>query len=154
MDIAELLTRDAIAIRTGASSKREVLHAAADLAARGTGVPSAVLLEGLLTREGLGSTGLGGAVAVPHARIPGLERLVGVFLRLETPVTFEAIDDRPVDIIFALFAPPEAGVEHLRALAAVSRSLRSSDVRQQIRQAASADAIHALLVRSAVADAA
>jgi PTS system nitrogen regulatory IIA component len=86
-------------------------------------------------------------VAVPHARLENIERVVGVFVRLDTPVAYGSVDDRPVDLLFALFAPPKDGAEHLRALAAVSRALRSSEMREQLRQARTVDAIRALFVR-------
>jgi len=86
-------------------------------------------------------------VAVPHARLEGLQRMRGVFLRMDQPVNFESVDEQPVDLIFALFAPFDAGSEHLRALARVSRLLRQADLRQQLRQARTADAVHALLVQ-------
>lgn len=154
MEIGQLLVRDAIAARVGASSKRQVLQHAAELAARTLGVPAQPVLEGLLEREALGSTGLGSGVAVPHARVAGLDRMAGVFLRLEQPVPFDAVDDRPVDLVFALFAPPQAGADHLRALAAVSRLMRRAELREQLRHARTADAIYALLVREIEADAA
>jgi PTS system nitrogen regulatory IIA component len=95
-----------------------------------------------------GSTGVGHGVAAPHARLAGLSRLRGVFVRLEQPVDFDSVDDQPVDLIFALFAPKEAaGVEHLRALARVSRVMRQADLREQLRQARTADAVLALLVQ-------
>ena len=119
------------------------------MAARSFGLKPAEVLDALLEREALGSTGVGYGVAVPHARLKGLDRLRGVFVRLETPVPFDAVDDRPVDLIFALFAPPDAGAEHLRALARVSRILRQADLREQLPHAHGADAIHALLVREA-----
>ena len=97
----------------------------------------------------MGSTGVGYGVAVPHARVAGLTRLRGVFVRLEHAVEFGAVDDRPVDLIFALFAPPEANGEHLRALARVSRILRQAELREQLRKARSPDAIHALLTQEA-----
>ncbi len=106
-----------------------------------------MVLEGLLAREAAGSTGVGHGVAVPHARLEGLTRMRGVFLRLDQPVDFEAVDDQPVDLIFALFAPPNASSEHLRALARVSRLLRQGDLREHLRQAHTPDAIHALLVQ-------
>ena len=111
-------------------------------------------MEALLEREALGSTGLGSGVAVPHARIEGLDRVLAVFVRLDTPVAFGAVDDRPVDLLFALFAPPRDGAEHLRALAAVSRALRSPELREHLRKARTPDAIHALFVRNATAAAA
>lgn len=154
MDIGDLLSRDAIVMRGGASSKRQALSMAAEAASGVLGLDQARILEALLEREALGSTGLGSGVAVPHARLQGLDRVVGVFVRLDAPVAFDAVDDRPVDLLFALFAPPEAGAEHLRALAAVSRLMRSSDVREQLRQARTADAINALFVRDAAVKAA
>ena len=86
---------------------------------------------------------------MPHARVAGLDRMRGLFLRLESPVDFDAIDGAPVDLIFALFAPPDAGSEHLRSLARVARMLRQKELRQQLRQARTPDAIHALLAQPA-----
>jgi PTS system nitrogen regulatory IIA component len=102
-----------------------------------------------MARELLGSTGVGHGVAVPHARLKGLERMRGVFVRLETPVDFGAVDEQPVDLIFALLAPADHPAEHLRALARVTRALRQADLREQLRQAHSSDAVRALLVRDA-----
>jgi PTS system nitrogen regulatory IIA component len=86
-------------------------------------------------------------VGVPHARLNGLERMRGVFVRLETPIDFKAVDEQPVDLLFALFAPADAGAEHLRALARVSRILRRPALREQLRQSQTADALFALLVQ-------
>jgi PTS system nitrogen regulatory IIA component len=149
MKIGDLLDRGAIAPRVSAANKRQTLSVAAEIAGRHFGMKVSDVLDALLEREALGSTGVGHGVAVPHARLKGLERLGGVFVRLEQPVEFEAVDDRPVDLIFALFAPPAANGEHLRALARVSRLLRRSDIREQLRQAHGADAIRALLVQEA-----
>lgn len=146
MDIAQLLAKEGVVLRSGASSKRQALHTVADTAARALGVDDTSVLQALLEREALGSTGLGSGVAVPHARLEGVRRVTGVFVRLDTPVAYGSVDDRPVDLLFALFAPPSDGAEHLRALAAVSRALRSSGMREQLRQARTADAIHALFV--------
>jgi PTS system nitrogen regulatory IIA component len=107
------------------------------------------VFDALAEREAAGSTGVGHGVAIPHARLPGLKRLRGVFVRLETPVAFDAVDEAPVDLLFALFAPPEASGEHLRALARVSRGLRKADLREQLRHARGVDAIHALLAQEA-----
>jgi len=149
MNIGDLLDPSAIAPRVSASTKRHALAVTAEIAARALGLKAAEVLEALLEREAAGSTGLGYGVAVPHARLAGLSRLRGVFVRLDQPVEFAAVDDRPVDLIFALLAPPEAGAEHLRALARVSRLLRQGDLREQLRQARGADAIRALLVQEA-----
>lgn len=148
MDIGDLLADDAVVLR-GASSKRQALHLVADVAAEALGLTTERVLEALLEREALGSTGLGSGVAVPHARVPGLNRVTGVFVRLDAPVAYGSVDDQPVDLMFALFAPPAAGAEHLRALAAVSRALRSPEMRERLRQAHTADAIRALFVRDA-----
>jgi PTS system nitrogen regulatory IIA component len=119
----------------------------AEVAAQTLGLPEARVLEALLEREALGSTGLGSGVAVPHARLEGVSRVTAVFVRLDTPVAYGSVDDRPVDLLFALFAPPSDGADHLRALAAVSRALRVSEMREQLRQAHTVDAIRALFVR-------
>jgi PTS system nitrogen regulatory IIA component len=149
MNIGDLLDRGAISPRVTAAGKRQALAVIAELAARNMGLKCGDVLDALLEREAAGSTGVGYGVAVPHARVAGLTRLRGVFVRLEQPVEFQAVDDRPVDLLFALFAPPEAGAEHLRALARVSRILRQADLREHLRQASGADAIYALLVREA-----
>ena len=142
-----MLTREGIVLRGGASSKRQALHIAAEAAAQMLGRDVQQVFSALMEREALGSTGLGGGVAVPHARLPGLDRVCAVFVRLDQPVAFEALDDRPVDLLFALFASPDAGAEHLRALAAVSRAMRGAELRERLRQARTPDAIHALFVR-------
>jgi PTS system nitrogen regulatory IIA component len=149
MDIESLLDPRAITPRVSASSKRQALSVAADLAARRFGLDAGEVLDALLAREAVGSTGVGHGVALPHGRLKGLDRMRGVFLRLEAPVAFDAVDDQPVDLIFALLAPPEAGVEHLLALAKVARLLRRPDLREQLRHARSADAVYALLAEPA-----
>jgi PTS system nitrogen regulatory IIA component len=147
MQIGDLLDRNAIALRVSAANKRQVLALIAEIAARNLGLDAADILDALAEREQAGSTGVGHGVAAPHARLEGLERMRGVFVRLDQPVEFEAVDDQPVDLIFALFAPVDAGAEHLRALARVSRMLRQAELREQLRQARTADAVHALLVQ-------
>ena|SRR5436190_4075221 len=151
MNIGDLLDRTAISVRVSASSKRQVLAVVAEIAARKLRLDAGDILDALLEREAHGSTGVGHGVAAPHARLAGLERMRGVFIRLEQPVEFDAVDDQPVDLVFALFAPKDAGAEHLRALARVSRMLRQSDLREQLRQARTADAIHTLLVQEPTA---
>jgi PTS system nitrogen regulatory IIA component len=154
MDIGDLLDRHAIVPRTTVTSKRQALSVAAEVAARLYGLKPGEVLDALLAREEEGSTGVGGGVAVPHARLAGLDKVRGIFIRLETPVDFQAVDDQPVDLLFALLAPKGARTEHLRALARVARALRRPDLRQQLRQARTQDALHALLVRDATASAA
>ena len=149
MIIGDMLDRAAISLRVAASDKRKALAVTAEIAARSFGLDAGDILDALLEREAVGSTGVGHGVAVPHARLTGLDRMRAVFVRLEHPVEFASIDDQPVDLMFALFAPPNAGAEHLRALARVSRLLRQGNLREQLRQARTADALHALLVQDA-----
>ena len=149
MNLGNLLDLRAISPRVGGSSKRQVLSVIADIAARSFGLPSEPVLDALLEREAAGSTGVGHGVAVPHARLEGIDRMRAVFVRLEHPVPFEAVDDQPVDLLFALFAPKGSSSEHLRALARVSRLLRQPEIREQLRQAKTAEAIHLLLVQEA-----
>ena len=149
MNLGNLLDLRAISPRVGGSSKRQVLSVIADIAARSFGLPSDQVLDALLEREAAGSTGVVHGVAVPHARLEGIERMRAVFVRLEQPVAFEAVDDQPVDLLFALFAPKGSSSEHLRALARVSRLLRQPEIREQLRQAKTAEAIHLLLVQEA-----
>lgn len=154
MDIADLLAPDGIVLRGAVSSKRQALNCAADLAAQAFGLDSTKVMEALMEREALGSTGLGYGVAIPHARVEGVERVCGVFVRLDQPVGYEALDDRPVDLMFALLAPPSAGAEHLRALAVVSRAMRSPELRERLRQVQTVDGAHALFVQTGSAAAA
>jgi PTS system nitrogen regulatory IIA component len=149
MSIDDLLDRRAITPKLQARTKQQALSLLAETAARVFGLDAGAVLEALQARERAGSTGVGEGVAVPHARLAGLDRMRGLFLRLESPVDFDAIDGAPVDLIFALFAPPDAGSEHLRSLARVARMLRQKELRQQLRQARTPDAIHALLAQPA-----
>jgi nitrogen PTS system EIIA component len=149
MSIDDWLDRRAITPKLQAHTKQQALSLLAETAARVFALDAGAVLEALLAREQAGSTGVGEGVAVPHARVAGLDRMRGLFLRLESPVDFDAIDGAPVDLIFALFAPPDAGSEHLRSLARVARMLRQKELRQQLRQARTPDAIHALLAQPA-----
>ncbi len=149
MNIESLLDRRAITPKVTASSKRQALSLVAETAARRFDLDAGEALDALLAREAVGSTGVGYGVGLPHARLKGLGRMRGVFLRLESPIDFDSVDDHPVDLIFALFAPEAAGSEHLQALARVARLLRRSDLREQLRQAHSIDAVYALLAQPA-----
>jgi PTS system nitrogen regulatory IIA component len=145
MELAELLSPEAVIANLKAATKKQALQDIAARAAKIVRRPERELFEALLERERLGTTGVGQGVAIPHAKFAGLERLYGVFARLEQPIDFEAIDDRPVDLIFALLAPEDAGAEHLKALARVSRLLRNQAVCTKLRATAEADALYALL---------
>ena len=154
MNPTDLLDAGAIALDVRADGKRHALGALASVAARSFKLSSVDILDALLAREAEGSTGVGRGVALPHARLVGLERMRAAVVRLGAPVAFDAVDDQPVDLMFALFARADAGSEHLRALAKVSRLLRRSDIREHLRQARTADALYALLVQEASASAA
>lgn len=111
-------------------------------------VDEKALLAAVMERERLGTTGIGSGVAIPHARVKGLTQMSASFARLETPIDYDAVDDRPVDLVVMLLAPEEAGAEHLRALAQVSRLLRREETRARLRAAPNAEAIHTMLTDS------
>lgn len=145
MYLNSLLDRHAILGSISVNSKRQALQVVADLAARQLKLDAGDVHQALLEREKLGSTGVGMGVAVPHAALPGLDAMHGIFIRLESPINYDSIDDMPVDLIFALLAPEHAGTEHLRALAKVSRVLRQKELREQLRLIDNPDAIYAVL---------
>lgn len=154
MAIADLLDGVGVAPKANASSKRQAMSMVAEVAARAFGIAAPLVLEPLLEREAAEPTGIGHGVAIPHAQVAGLDRIRGVFIRLETPVEFGAVDDEPVDLIFALFTPRDSGPQRLLALARISRLLRQASLREQLRRARSGDAIYALLAREGLATAA
>ena len=130
---------------TAASSKKRLLHEIGDLVSGVYSLDTGIVVESLLARENLGPTGVGNGVALPHAHIEGLESVVGAFVLLDRPVDFDSVDRQPVDIAFALFAPLNAGVEHLKALALVSRTLREASIRAKIRSNPDPTTIFAIL---------
>src|SRR5215813_4119398 len=148
MEIADLITPRSVVAQLRATTKKQVLQ---ELAKRGTamtGIHERTIYDVLIERERLGTTGIGMGIGIPHGRLPGLERLCGVFARLERPIAFEAIDDQPVDLIFLLLAPEAAGSDHLKALARVSRLLRDRAICEKLRGTDNADALYALLIDS------
>jgi PTS system nitrogen regulatory IIA component len=144
--ISDLLAGGSIAPRLTVSTRRQAISTVSEIAARAFRLKAPRVFDALMERESLGTTGVGHGVAIPHAPIEGLDRMRGIFARLVTPVDFAAVDDKPVDLVFALLTPPCAASEHLRALARVARAMRSAELRGQLRQAGSVDAIRALLV--------
>jgi PTS system nitrogen regulatory IIA component len=144
MEITELVRDDAVLPTLKASSKKQTLQELARKAAAITGLDQREIFDVLLERERLGTTGVGGGIAIPHGKLNKLEKLYGVFARLESPVDFDSIDDEPVDLIFLLLAPESAGAEHLKALARVSRLLRDRAVCSRLRGCDTTDAIVAL----------
>ena len=145
IQIVDLLAPRSIIAQLRVSSKKQALVEIARRAAVASGMPERPIYDALFERERCGSTGIGNGVAVPHGKLADLARLVGIFARLERPIPFEAIDDRPVDLVFALLAPADAVAEHLHALARISRLLRDRAVCQKLRGTDSADALYALL---------
>lgn len=145
MDISDILSPQAVFQRVSAASKRKLIDEIAVRLGAVAGVDSDKVFESLWQREKLSSTGVGRGVAVPHGRIAKLERIVGVFVHLSEPIDFESVDETPVDLVFALLTPADAGADHLKALARVSRLLRNGTVCEKIRAANDPAQIYALL---------
>ncbi len=133
MEVADFLNPDGVIAGLRPANKAQLLRELARHAGPAVGIEAQSVLDALLAREALGSTGVGNGIAVPHARIDGIGRLFGLFARLEKAIDFAAIDEQPVDLVFLLLIPSAAGNEHLAALAAVSRRLRDKDVLRQLR---------------------
>jgi nitrogen PTS system EIIA component len=145
MDIADLITPASVIASLRVAGKKQALQELARRAAHLVDLPERQILEVLTERERLGSTGLGMGIAIPHGKLSELRRLHGLFARLEKPIDFASVDDRPVDLIFVLLAPEDAGADHLKALARVSRLLRSAAICEKLRGTDNADALYALL---------
>lgn len=154
MLLAEFLDFDAIRPSLPGGNKRSLLQQLANLAAQRLETVSSAVLSSLVERERLGSTGFGQGVAIPHGKIDGLERIYGLFARLAEPVDYKAIDGRPVDLVFLLLSPPEAGADHLKALAVISRITRNAATLERLRGARSRDALAAVLMSADERDAA
>jgi PTS system nitrogen regulatory IIA component len=153
-DLHEILAPDAVLERVGAGTRKALFQQLAAAAASVYALDAAAVVEVVAAREKLGSTGFGGGVATPHGKLPGVERVCGVFARLVQPIDFDAVDDLPVDIVFLLLSPPDAGAAHLKALARVSRALRDVAFVAKLRGAGSRDALIALLTADQARDAA
>jgi nitrogen PTS system EIIA component len=154
MEIADLISPRCVVAQLRATNKKQALQELAKRAAVITGIQERMIYDVLIERERLGTTGIGMGIAIPHGRLPGLDKLCGIFARLDRPVAFDAIDDQPVDLIFLLLAPEGAGADHLKALARVSRLLRDRTVCGKLRGTDSADALYALLIDRAPSHAA
>jgi nitrogen PTS system EIIA component len=145
MDLASLVDPSRVVFGARANNKEQLLLDLASRAAASLNLDREAIFTALRAREELGSTGLGEGFALPHARIEGLDRLFGMFTRLNRPVHFDAIDGKPVDLVFLLLIPPAAGSEHLAALASISRYLRDKEFAAKLRKAPSASALCSLL---------
>lgn len=153
-ELSDILSSDAVLAALSVPNKKVLFQQLAAIAGKMVNIQPKVIVERLVERERLGSTGFGGGVAIPHGKIEGLNRVVGVFARLAQPIDFNAIDDMPVDLVFLLLSPPDAGVEHLKALARVSRKLRERSFVAKLRGAGSEDALYALFATGETRDAA
>jgi len=148
MELTDLLDGECIVANLRATSKKQVLQELARRAADITNIDERKIFAVLMDRERLGTTGVGSGIAIPHGKLPELDRLYGIFARLEKPVDFQSIDERPVDLIFVLLAPEEAGADHLKALARVSRLLRDQNTCEKLRGTGEVDALSAILTES------
>ncbi len=154
MQLGDFLDFDAISTRLSGGNKKSLFQQVANLAGQRLDIAPAEILATVMEREHLGSTGFGQGVAIPHGKIEGLNRIYGMFARLSEPLDYKAIDGRPVDLVFLLLSPPDAGAEHLKALAAISRVTRNLQTLEKMRGARSRDALAAVLMGADERDAA
>jgi PTS system nitrogen regulatory IIA component len=153
-ELSDILTIEAVDDDLGAANKKALFQQLAAAAGRLTGTAPKAIVAALNDRERIGSTGFGGGAAIPHGKIEGLPRVFGYFARLSGPVDFHAVDGLPVDLVFLLLSPPDAGADHLKALASISRAFRDRQTLAKLRGARSRDALFALLVGEETRDAA
>lgn len=153
-DFSDMLSPDTVLQGVAAANKKTLLPQLAAALAAAHGIDAKALADVLVAREKLGSTGFGGGVAIPHGKLLGLDRVIGLFARLAQPIDFLAVDDLPVDLVFVLISPVGAGAAHLKALARVSRRLRDRAFVAKLRGAGSPDALYALMTADEARDAA
>jgi nitrogen PTS system EIIA component len=151
MPIADLLARDGVIPSLKAASKKQLLEVVAEHAEPLTGLKARSIFDSLLQRERLGSTGIGNGIAIPHGKFEGLDRLVGLFARLDKAIDFEALDGQPVDLVFVLLAPEGAGADHLKGLAKVARILRNPAIAAKLRTLREADVMFDIMTGPAEA---
>lgn len=145
MELVDILLKDCTVACAKVTSKRQLLQLFAQKTNESVGLNSQLVFETLMSREKLGSTGLGNGIAIPHGKIAGLERVLAIFIRLETPIEFDAVDDQPVDLAMMLLAPEGAGADHLKALARVARLLRTDSLVEQLRGSKECSELYNLL---------
>ena len=148
MEVNDLLVLEGVTADLKATSKKQALQDLARRAADVSGLHERAIFDVLMERERLGTTGVGNGIAIPHGKLPNLDRLYGLFARLNQPIDFQAIDERPVDLVFVLLAPEGAGADHLKALARISRLLRDQNVCDKLRGTDNAEALFAILTES------
>lgn len=148
MDLTKILVPGAVRVVGQLTSKKRVFQELGDMVAQAWKLDAATAVDGLQERESLGPTGVGHGVALPHARLDDLPHIIGVFLRLEKPIDYDSVDRQPVDLIFGLFAPKDSGVEHLKALALVSRTMRDAAVCTKLRANTDLAKLYAILTEN------
>lgn len=154
MQLSDFLDFDAIKTSLPGGSKKNLLQQLANLAGQRLDLSASQILGSLTEREQLGSTGFGQGVAIPHGKVEGMKQIYCIFARVAEPLDYKAIDGRPVDLVFLLLSPPDAGAEHLKALAAISRVARNGATLEKMRGARSRDALAAVLMGADERDAA
>ncbi len=154
MEIFNFLQPTSVYIDAKASSKKQILQYLSSEASKVTKIDQREIFDALLERERLGSTGVGKGIAIPHAKFKGLTDIVGIFLKLDNEVDFDSIDDKPVDLVFLLIVPENAGADHLKALARISRFMRDATNVSGIRGADNVDSLYAILTKTKNIDAA
>lgn len=145
MNISDIMTDKDVVIGVKANTKRELLQELASYASKATGLDERTLFDTLLERENLGSTGFGEGTALPHGRFENLKKVQAVFFRLAAPIDYDAIDGKPVDLVFMLLSPEDSGADHLTALAKISRLLKNESVCSKVRKMADTEDIYSLL---------
>ena len=154
MELSQILRPEAVKAVSSVGSKKRLLQELGEISFASYGLKPVEVCTALQERETLGPTGVGNGIALPHARLDTIEEVRGVFVRLEKPIDFEAVDRQPVDLVFALLAPEDAGVEHLKALALVSRTMRNGDLCTKLRANSDPSTLHTLLTETPASQAA
>lgn len=149
MTLEGIIDKQSVLASVKAQNKKQLLLELAQAMASHVAVDYRIIFETLLKREKLGSTGIGQGIAIPHGKIPSLRQVYGLFARLSQPVSFDAVDGQPVDLVFVLLAPEDAGADHLKALARISRMLRDSTVVEKLRGTESAESLYSILTEPA-----
>lgn len=145
MRLSEIMSANSVVLSLKANNKRQLLQELAQKASELTGINDRTIFDTILERENLGSTGFGGGTALPHGRLSELQEVFGLFVRLTSPIDFDAIDNKPVDLVFLLLSPESNGADHLTALAQISRILKDEETCAKLRAASSKEEIQALL---------
>ena len=145
MNISDIMTSDCVVVVNKAESKRQLLQSLSEAASKISGINDRTIFDALLERENLGSTGFGHGTALPHARIKEVQKVYGLFAKVNHPVDFESVDNQPVDLVFLLLSPENSGADHLTALASTSRILKDENTCKELRKASTAQELYSIL---------